>query len=98
MSQLRCGILPLRIETGRFLNEKYEERICKFCNTSKVEDESHFVFECPFYKTERNAFLLKTDLTHSQFSNISNLNHITNSALNSCILLVLYGRSVNANY
>jgi hypothetical protein len=32
LAQLRCGILPLRIETGRFRAEKVEDRLCIFCN------------------------------------------------------------------
>ena len=33
LSQLRYGILPLRLETGRFYNEKQEERVCTMCST-----------------------------------------------------------------
>ena len=29
LAQFRCGILPLRIETGRYVGEKPEERLCK---------------------------------------------------------------------
>lgn len=28
LAQFRCGIKPLRIETGRYLSEPVEERIC----------------------------------------------------------------------
>ena len=55
LAQLRSGILPLRIETGRFHNIKdnvtgqtrklkVEERICLFCNLQEIEDEIHFIF------------------------------------------------------
>ena len=43
LSQLRYGILPLRVETGRFVGEKHHERTCTLCNTDNVEDQfSHF--------------------------------------------------------
>ena len=53
-SQLRCGILPLTVETGRFSIKKDvetcqmrrlkpEERLYPFCNNNNVEDEIHFV-------------------------------------------------------
>ena len=42
-AQLRCGILPLRIETGRFARIPVEERLCELCGESTVEDEFHFV-------------------------------------------------------
>ncbi len=53
ISQLRLGILPLRIETGRFSNLKVEERTCLICNSNNVENESHFLFECESYANER---------------------------------------------
>ena len=31
LAQLRMGILPLRVETGRFVNESLNERICTLC-------------------------------------------------------------------
>ena len=53
IAQLRLGILPLRIETGRFENIKdsltgrfrklkVEERKCQICNLDDIEDEKHF--------------------------------------------------------
>ena len=48
MAQIRLGILPLEVETGRFHNVKLDDRICKRCNKG-VEDESHFMFECTLY-------------------------------------------------
>ncbi len=53
ISQLRLGILPLRIETGRFSNLKVEDRTCLICNSNSVENESHFLFECESYANER---------------------------------------------
>ena len=34
LAQIRCGILPLRIETGRFEGKAEAERLCKFCDTN----------------------------------------------------------------
>ena len=48
MAQIRCGIPPIRIETGRFCNLPVENRPCEICNQNKVEDEFHFLMECPF--------------------------------------------------
>ena len=55
VSMLRMGVLPLRIETGRYEACKVvgskgvpvEFRVCKCCALCKVEDEIHFVLECP---------------------------------------------------
>ncbi len=56
ISQLRLGILPLRIETGRYANLKECDRICLLCQQNRVESEAHFLFECDLYESERNQF------------------------------------------
>ena len=48
LAQFRCGILPLQIEVGRFRNLQLDERICPICNIA-VEDEIHFLCQCPLY-------------------------------------------------
>ena len=47
ITMLRCGCLPLAIETGRYRNPKVPllQRLCLFCNTGP-EDESHFLNTC----------------------------------------------------
>jgi hypothetical protein len=57
LAQLRLGILPLHIETGRFVNTKLEDRTCKICNSVNVEDECHFLFECKAYDVPRNNWV-----------------------------------------
>ena len=49
MAQFRCGILPLRLETGRFVGEPEYQQICKMCDSGEVENELHFLLECQFY-------------------------------------------------
>ncbi len=67
ISQLRLGILPLRIETGRFSNLDEEERTCLVCNSGEIENEKHFLFECDFYLSERNR--LENDI-ECNFANL----------------------------
>ncbi len=54
-AQIRIGILPLCIETGRFRNLKVEERVSQVCNNGDVEYKFHFVCICNAYTTWRNA-------------------------------------------
>ena len=49
------GILPLRIETGRYVGEPVEQRHCRICNHSSIEDETHVLFECTLYNTIRQS-------------------------------------------
>lgn len=63
LAQFRLGILPLRIETGRWRKVrdaetgKYrglevQERICELCQNG-VEDEQHFLCLCPTFDQYR---------------------------------------------
>ena len=53
LAQLRFGILPLRIETGRYIGKRPEDRLCRLCDERAVESEQHFLFECDFYQSIR---------------------------------------------
>jgi hypothetical protein len=57
LAQIRFGILPLHVETGRFVNTKLEDRKCYVCHLDKVEDECHFLFQCEAYEIPRNVWL-----------------------------------------
>jgi hypothetical protein len=54
-AQFRTGILPLRVETGRYVGESPEQRLCKLCNSGLVEDETHFLVECALYSNTRSV-------------------------------------------
>ena len=59
---VRLGILPLRIETGRYTNTPVDERICILCktiNNACTEDEYHFLMECPLYADFRAHLEIK---------------------------------------
>lgn len=46
----------LEIERGRFKNIKRENRICQYCTSNELEDETHFFFKCQKYNTIREDF------------------------------------------
>ena len=54
LAQIRMGILPLNVETGRYLRKPLNERLCLMCTEREIEDECHFLCLCPSYKTERD--------------------------------------------
>ena len=43
--------MPLAVESGRYTKPKtpLTERLCKFCESSAVEDEKHFLLDCELY-------------------------------------------------
>ena len=57
LCQFRTGILPLRIDTGRYVWEPVERRTCRFCDIEATEDERHFLLACNLYNDIRtNVF------------------------------------------
>ena len=62
LARMRLGCLPLHIETGRYEvpRLKEEDRLCKICQLcyceSVVESETHFLFQCPAYRIERDKW------------------------------------------
>ena len=59
LCQLRIGILPLPIETGRFRDIRgiqENQRFCTFCK-DQIENELHFMFTCRQYNNEHTSFL-----------------------------------------
>ena len=59
LAQLRIGILPIHVETGRFRNKKLEERVCFICNNNEIENEVHFVCVCSVYLQFRENLFQK---------------------------------------
>ena len=57
LCQLRFGILPLRIETGRYVGEPPNARLCRLCESNSIENEVHFLFECERYNVLRQNTL-----------------------------------------
>ena len=55
LAQLRIGVLPIHIETGRFRNVKPEDRVCQICDSNSIEDEFHLVCICSFYAKKREV-------------------------------------------
>ena len=56
-AQFRSGVLPLRIETGRYRHEHIDRRICELCQSGSVEDEIHFLLYCDFYNDLRDMYI-----------------------------------------
>ena len=64
LAQLRCGILPLELEVGRWHNVSLENRTCK---TRDIETELHFLFTCEAYTRERQLFLNNVEIQYQIF-------------------------------
>jgi hypothetical protein len=58
LMRFRTGAHHLAIETGRWTRPKLprQHRICSKCSHTVVEDEVHFLFECPAYDRIRDKY------------------------------------------
>ena len=71
LSRLRLSNHKLYIETGRHLRPKLErsKRKCFICK-NEIEDEIHFVVNCPLYSTERNKLFHAIRYTSKHFDQL----------------------------
>ena len=70
LSKFRCGVAPLKIETGRYQSLPINERTCFHCDNI-IEDETHVLMRCPLYDNLRNDLLSKALNINADFSNYS---------------------------
>ena len=68
-AQIRGGILPLHIETGRYVGLDEADRICQMCELNEIENEYHFVLYCPLYERVRGELFSKL-----KYSNVLDMN------------------------
>ena len=67
IAQIRLSAHKLSIESGRYNTQNQyippAERICRNCNRNEIEDEMHFILDCPAYGIPRENLLdlIKTD-------------------------------------
>ena len=59
--KLRISSHKLRIETGRYDNLPRGERLCNLCNCNRIEDETHFLLDCPSFSSIRDMFFSKVE-------------------------------------
>ena len=55
--KIRICAHKLNVESGRYRNIERSERICTLCNVNVIEDEYHFIIECPQYKDLRCKYI-----------------------------------------
>jgi hypothetical protein len=71
IANFRCGVVPLRLETGRYVNIDVNNRICLICKQN-VETEVHVLTQCPAYQLLRNVLFDKAKYIKADFINMNN--------------------------
>lgn len=77
LCRFRKSAHDLRVERGRYefvknytgqrIPLERNKRTCLLCNQNLVEDECHFVTDCPLYKEERNSFFHYVSILNKNF-------------------------------
>ena len=57
--KIRVSAHSLNIETGRYKNIIRPETKCTNCSKGDIEDEKHFIVDCPLYENIRVKFVDK---------------------------------------
>jgi hypothetical protein len=68
--KFRCGVAPIRLETGRYENLSEQNRTCPFC-VNNVESESHVILQCSLYDDYRRNLFHKAAAVDPEFYNKS---------------------------
>ena len=59
LTKFKLSDHELNIEKGRHKNIKRQERLCPCCSLKKqIENETHFLLECPYYNKLRQGFMV----------------------------------------
>ncbi|MEW8547938.1 MAG: reverse transcriptase family protein, partial [Candidatus Thiodiazotropha sp.] len=80
-AKFRCGVAPIRIETGRYERLSHDLRTCFNCINS-VENEQHVLLKCPLYNDLREAMFNVLSDEFPEIRNFSDLEKL--SAILSC--------------
>ena len=64
MSQIRLGVLSLKIETDKYTRVPLEKRLCPVCDM-ETETQSHFLFDC-----EDHLYVEQRKTSHKTINNL----------------------------
>ena len=101
-AKFRCGVAPLRIETGRYSNLPVQDRVCPFCPMT-VEDEIHVLFKCQKYESQRVALVAKANELGYNLAQLSDnekltllfsTNSLVRVVAKTCYLILKYRKSL----
>ena len=71
LAMLRCGVAPIRVETGRYEGLNLEDRICPLCDSTEIEDELHFLIKCPVYEDLKIQLYREAVLVNPLFNDLN---------------------------
>ena len=73
LARLRTNCHSLEIKVGRHHKPPIpeNEKICRFCSTSSIDNETHFLLECPTTDSLRSLMLFSVESIYQDFQSLS---------------------------
>jgi hypothetical protein len=59
LCRFRTANNKLPIEIGRWNNTNRNKRMCTHCNKNELDDEFHYILDCPFFEQDRTIYIPK---------------------------------------
>ena len=59
--KLRLSSHKLKIKTGRYDNIPRDEMLCSLCDCNRIDDETHFLLDCPSFSSIREMFFFNLE-------------------------------------
>ena len=69
LAKFRCGVAPIRVETGRYERLPFAKRMCPLCNDG-IENELHVLTSCSMYNDLRDQIYTKAREHSENFDNL----------------------------
>ena len=81
LCKFRCCCFNLEVHSGRKFIIPREHRLCTVCNQKKVEDEFHFLLQCPIYDELRRLYIPSFFYNYPTYDKLSLLINTLNKTL-----------------
>ena len=76
LTKIRLSNHRLMIEKGRHEGLEEGDRVCPFCTNMVIENEAHFILDCPTYNVLREELLEGIQLTFPTFSQLPHIDQM----------------------
>lgn len=71
ISRMRTSRHFLGVEKGRWHNIPYHERVCKYCESTSVDNELHFLTKCSLSESNRTSYFMILSSINRHFNSLS---------------------------
>ena len=75
MARFRCGIAPINIELGRYMNVPADQKFCHFRDNC-IEDEVHTIVRCSMYTKVRTELFTQATYFNNDFIQMPDIDNL----------------------